>query len=464
MRAFRNQISDHFEALLHRQGGSFMIEVIFSTLVVGMVSAAVLTGVTGSVKTASKNRERSIAAQLAEQDQERMRSYKATQLDGYSATTTKTVRGIPYTVQSTTSWYFDSSGTKSCTSDTTRASYLKLVSTVTPQRAGTGPPVTMTSLLTPPNGTFSEDKGSLAVLVTDRNGAPRPNLTVNVTGGSASQSDTTNDMGCANFFYLPVGSPATTYTVTVSAPGLVDRTGSPSPSVQTGVVGGQQTLTTIELDVPVTVNVNFDTKVGTNASQPGRNQYVRLGSSGLAAPGYLSANSASYPTTDNSFTFTSLYPFTSGYSAWGGNCTKNDPTQWGDTAASATVAPGGGPYTISARLPAINIQVKRGTTSAGATVYNAATVRVTPTDSGCTATYPTQTSSGTGPSGTSGALPRPGYPYGNYTVCASDGTKKVSTSIANSAAAGTDANTGTTAIDPTVLWINTSSGGTSGTC
>ncbi len=464
MRAFSHLITDRFRGLARGEGGAFLIEVIFSTLVVGMVSAAVLTGVSGSVKTAAHNRERSVAAQLAEQDQERMRSYKATQLDGYSNTTTKTVRGIPYTVASTTSWYFDSSGTKSCTSDTTSASYLKLVSTVTPQRAGTGAPVTMTSLLTPPNGTFSEDKGSLAVLVVDRNGAPRPNLTVNVTGSSVSQSDTTNAAGCANFFYLPVGSPAITYTVTVSAPGLVDRTGDPSPSISTGVVGGQQTLTTMELDVPVAINVNFNTKVGSAAPQSDRNQYVRLGSSGLAAPGYLSANTTSYPTTDNTFSFTSLYPFTSGYSAWGGNCTKNDPTQWGDTAASATVAPGGGPYTISARVPAINIQVKRGTTSTNATVYSSATVRVTPTDSGCSATYPTQTSNGTGPTGTSGALPKPGYPYGNYTVCASDGSKKVTTSIANGKAAGTDSNTGTNAIDPTVLWINTSSGGTSGSC
>lgn len=462
MRAFPHTTSNRLHALRARQEGAFMIEVIFSTLVVAMVSAAVLTGVTGSVKTATKNRERSVAAQLAEQDQERMRSYKATQLDGYSNTTTKTVRGIPYTVQSSTSWYFDSSGTKSCTSDTNRASYLKLVSTVRPQRAGTGPPVTMTSLLTPPNGTFSQDKGSLAVLVVDRNGNPRPNLTVNVTGGTTSQSDTTNDQGCANFFYLPVGSPAISYTVTVAAPGLVDRSGSPSPSLQTGVVGGEQTLSTVELDVPVAVNVNFDTKVGAGAPIPDRSQYVRLGSSGLAAPGYLSGSLTSYPSTNNTFTFSSLYPFTSGFSAWAGNCTKNDPTQWGDTANSVAVTPGGGPYTVTARMPAVNIQVKRGSTLSGATVYSAATVRVTPTDSGCTASYPTQTSNGTGPTGTSGALPDPGFPYGNYTVCASDGSKKVTASIANGNAAGTDSNTSTTAIDPTVLWINTL--GTSGTC
>jgi Tfp pilus assembly protein PilV len=462
MRAFLHHIHHRLRPLRRNQDGAVLLEVVFSTLVVAIVTTAVLKGVEGSVKTTVENRERSVAAQLAEQDQERMRSYKATSLDGYSQSRTVTVRGLNYTVASSTQWIYDSSGTKSCTSDTSQASYLKLMTTVTPVKEG--PPVSATSLLTPPNGTFSTDKGSLAVMITDRNGAARPNIPVAINGNGVSDSDTTNSSGCANFYYIPTGN----YTVTPSAPGLVDRTGDASPTITAGVVGGQSTLTTIELDVPATVNITFDTKVGTNAAVGASSQYARIESSGLASPGFLPATfSGTYSnaTPPNTFTFSSLYPFTSGYAAFGGNCDKNDPTNWNGTyTANATAVSPGGTHSIVARLPAINIQVKRGTTSTGATTYTSATVKVTPTDSGCTATFPTQTSNGTGPSSSVAALPKPGYPWGNYNVCASDGTKKATVAIANTNANGTDSNTGTTTIDPTVIWINTSSGGTSGTC
>ena len=421
--------------LLRREEGGLLLEVVFSTLVVAMVSAAVLTGVSGSVKTATKNRERSVAAQLAEQDQERMRAYKATELDGYSNTTTKTVRGIPYTVESRTDWYFDSSGTKSCTSDTNKASYLKLISTVTPQGGRPGTAVTETSLLAPPNGTLSTTKGALAVMVVDRNGAGRPNLTVNLTGGSVSQSDATNESGCANFFNVPVGTPPTTYTVTTSAPGLVDRTGSASPSLTTGITGGQQTLVTMELDIPVAVNVNFDTKVGSAAAVPAKSQYARLQSAGLPAPFFLQQSLSSYPSTNNTFTWASLFPFTNGYSAYAGMCDDNNPTEYVSsyTANAITVNPGG-TYTITARMPSINIQVR----------YNNATlvgapVKVYSVDPDCISTmlFPAQTSN------SSGAMPNPGFPWGHYYVCADNSNlpnttdRRMYVAIDNVAAAGT---------------------------
>jgi Tfp pilus assembly protein PilV len=460
MRAFSQKITDRLKDLRGRQDGVVLLEVIFSTLVVAMTTAAVLKGVEGSLNTTVLNRERSVSAQLAEQDQERMRSYKATSLDGYSQTRTVAVRGINYTVASSTQWIFDSSGTKSCTSSTSQASYLKLMSTVTPLK---GKPVTATSLLTPPNGTYSNDKGSLAVMVTDRTGAPRPNLTVNLTGNSVSQSDTTNSSGCANFYYLPVGN----YTVTVAASGLVDRSGSASPTVTAGVVGGQSTLTTVELDVPVTFNVSFDTKQGTNAAVAARAQYVRLASSGLASPGFLAQNLATFPTTNNTFSYTSLYPFTSGYAYYGGDgggCDKNNPIVWvpSYTANTQAVTPGA-TYNVTARLPAIWIKVQ----NAGVNIANA-DVKITPTDTNCVSnTYPMQLTTATTATPPA-ALPNPGFPWGNYTVCADNsisvGTtnaRKVTVAVANTNAAGTGTPVGA---PTTAVLLNVLSTSTAGNC
>lgn len=449
MRALLLHIHHRLRPLRRNQDGAVLLEAVFSTLVVAIVTTAVLKGVEGSVKTTVENRERSVAAQLAEQDQERMRSYKATSLDGYAQTRTVTVRGLNYTVASSTKWIYDSSGTVSCTSDTSQASYLKLMTTVTPVKEG--PPVSATSLLTPPNGTFSNDKGSLAVMITDRNGAARPNIPVAINGNGVSTSDTTNSSGCANFYYIPTGN----YTVTPSAPGLVDRAGNASPTITAGVVGGQSTLSTIELDVPARINVSFDTKQGTFAAQPAYSQYVRLASSGLASPGFQTGSLGTLPpSTPNTFNFTSLYPFTSGFAFFGGNCDANDPTTWVSsyTANTQAVAPGG-TYNVTARLPAIWIRVQR----AGVNLANA-DVKITTNDSTCTTqSYSMQKTTATTATPPA-ALPSPGFPWGKYTVCADSsvaGTaRKVTVNVNNTAAAGTS---------QTTINIPTS-GGTTGNC
>jgi Tfp pilus assembly protein PilV len=447
MRALLLHIHHRLHPLRRNQDGAVLLEAVFSTLVVAIVTTAVLKGVEGSVKTTVENRERSVAAQLAEQDQERMRSYKATSLDGYAQTRTVTVRGLNYTVASSTKWIYDSSGTVSCTSDTSQASYLKLMTTVTPVKEG--PPVSATSLLTPPNGTFSNDKGSLAVMITDRNGAARPNIPVAINGTGASESDTTNSSGCANFYYIPTGN----YTVTPSAPGLVDRTGDASPVITAGVIGGQSTLSTIELDVPVAINVSFDTKVGSTTSAAS-SRFVRLASSGLASPGFLSQSLTSFPApgTPNTFNFTSLYPFTSGFAFYGGDCAKNDPAQYSYSANTVAVSPGG-TYNVTARLPSLNLQVQRtvGTTTSN---YAGADVKVSTNEPTCTSyTYPTQQTN------SSGAIPKPGYPWGSYSICVDDNIssspKKKTITLANTPSTGAgSANT----------VVSLTTGTTSGSC
>jgi hypothetical protein len=283
-------------------------------------------------------------------------------------------------------------------------------------------------------------------MVVDRSGNPRTNMTVNLTGGSVSQTDVTNSSGCANFFNVPVGSPAVTYTVTFAATGLVDRSGNSSPSLTTGIVGGQQTLVTEELDVPVTINVAFDTKVGTNAAVPWRSQYARIQSSGLPAPFYLSQSLGSFPSTNNTFQWTSLYPFTSGYAAYAGSCDANDPTDYGAAGYSTAVVPGGGPYTITVRMPSINLRVQRSSAD-----YAGADVKVYQFDTGCSQLpYPTQLTN------SSGAIPNPGYPWGNYWICVDDNRSSPVlkwVNLLNTSAAGT-----------ATTIVNLSSGTSSGSC
>ncbi len=51
-----------------------LIEVMIGALILAITTTAVLNGLDGAQKTGGRNKARSVAAALAEQDQERMRS------------------------------------------------------------------------------------------------------------------------------------------------------------------------------------------------------------------------------------------------------------------------------------------------------------------------------------------------------------------------------------------------------
>ena len=118
------------------------------------------------------------------------------------------------------------------------------------------------------------------------------------------------------------------------------------------------------------------------------------------------------------------------------------------------------------RLPAINLTVfaANGTTKVGG-----ATVIVKTADTGCTQTFPTQTTLTT-PAASVGMLSFPGHPYGKYTICAYSGTNygradvrtstgfdaKQTTTVVNEAPPATGTNN---KVDDTV--VNTAAAGNS---
>ena len=59
---------------LRPERGSMLIEVMVGALILAITTTAVLNGLDGAQKTGGRNKARSVAAALAEQDQERMRS------------------------------------------------------------------------------------------------------------------------------------------------------------------------------------------------------------------------------------------------------------------------------------------------------------------------------------------------------------------------------------------------------
>jgi hypothetical protein len=99
---------------------------------------------------------------------------------------------------------------------------------------------------------------------------------------------------------------------------------------------------------------------------------------------------------------------------WAGGCTSGNPLTYSRPGVTATPLPGGS-VPVTLRQPAIHPTQATGVPGYGTFTFpQGVTVMYTSTDSGCNEVY-TQTTNSTG------KVPNPGTPYGNYKLCASYG-------------------------------------------
>lgn len=373
--------------------GSALVEILVTTMVLAIVSAGVFATLNRASATSGEERARGAAALVAEQDQERLRSMNTTQLSNRRETRTVTVSGVAYTVTSRVDWTSDQSGTLSCTNTTGRADYMKTSSTVTwPAMAG-AKPVKAESLVAPRNFT---GRGNLSVRILNRDAAGSAGITVAVNG-SQSFSDTTDDQGCVYFAQIPTGS----YTVAFASAGWVTPDGVSGVSDPATITNGNTTTKNYEYDRAGSLDLRFDTKVGNAAPFAQTGEYVTVGHSRIATPRVFGNGTA-----QSSIAANGLYPFSSPYGLYSGNCAANDPSNYGETAATAVVDPGVG-TTVTVREPALNLRVTR-----SGTVRSGARVEVDPQGSGCGGdTF-------IGLTNANGALDNPGLPYEYYDICA----------------------------------------------
>ena len=165
--------------------GSMLIEVMVGALILAITTTAVLSGLDGAQKTGGRNKARSVAAALAEQDQERMRSMPVADLLPLIATPYTrpvAVKGVNYTVTSSASYAVDpGSATTGCSASAKTQTNLRILSSVTsPLSRGT---VDLVGLVTPPASSgFAAGQGRLIVKVFDRDDVGVAGVTVNLSG------------------------------------------------------------------------------------------------------------------------------------------------------------------------------------------------------------------------------------------------------------------------------------------
>jgi Tfp pilus assembly protein PilV len=393
------------------EDGFALIEVLVSALIVVIVGGAVLTTLQATARSAADSRHHSMAQAIAQEDQARLRSMRISSLNNLNHTYPVTLDGRTFSVTSTGVFVNDTSGTASCTSGESSADYVRITSSVSWTGLGKRPAVVMQSIVSPSNGSLDPGHGTLTFSAINAAGLPLPG--VGISGnGPGTFSGTTDASGCANFADLPAGN----YTVTASAPGLVDKFGkapstlSPSPGV---IPSGTNTME-LQYDQPGTLEADFKYRVGSSAEfKPSSQRSIAIfnASTGLSSPTFVSAGSTPVAAIKSG----SLFPFTSPYAVYAGSCKDNNPNPDSDPEAPGagavtgiTVAPG---PTVKGtiQLPALNLVVKKnGTPQVGA--------RVKVTNSGgCSFSREYTTIEG-------GVLPDRGLPWGTYTVCAQLGS------------------------------------------
>jgi Tfp pilus assembly protein PilV len=396
--------------------GSLLIEVMVAAVLVAVMGAALFGALDSSAKVSGTAKARAGAAAVAQDDQERMRAMPVVSLNNMRQHRDPVVVGkISYVVDSRADWIADASGSTDCTANGKAADYLKITSTVDAKGVPGLKPVVVTSLVTPAPGTFQGNEGSAAVTVVDRDGIGIPGLSVSITGPTFA-TDITDSKGCAFFGYEPSGN----YTGLVLAPNYVDVDGNVSgtPPTSFAVLISPGTVSTVQprkIDLAGKATVNFkSTRIiptppgsETVASYQG---YVGFSNAGVTTNQGTRVFGNGTPSASIDTTQT-LFPFTSPYSVFAGDCVNNDPAKNGVATTDLIVLRGKDDHLVDpVPVPALNL-----TTLWNGNPTGDLTVTATSTTSGCASK--TVVWQKTNKTTRIGLLDDPGLPYGSYKIC-----------------------------------------------
>lgn len=428
-----------FARLRGEQDGWLIVEAMIGAVVLVIAGMAIYNGLDAASKASGRNRNRTVASYLAQQDQERMRTMDAAALsNNYANTRTVTIAGVPYRVDSKATPINDTTGALSCTNNSQTAHYLKITSTVF-DPSGKNAPVVQDSLLSP-----KPDDGNAAVQIVDRSavtGVPGIGVTLQQSPGSTV---TTDSNGCSLFTFLDVG---TQYTVGFSQSGYVDVNGNNSIVGPITVVPGNVSTTQFQYDRAGSITANFPSGkacVGLSVA----NTHLKLTPpvrNGSSFPASGCTTTAGVTTN----TATGLFPFTDAYAVYAGVCKTNDPTTpaYSQPPTFAPILTAGGSQSMTPTEPAVLVKVQR-KTSSGTTNLQNADVVFTSTDCPANNTPPL-----VAPKTDANGQSTYGIPYGAYQVCVDDNqatSRKATTTFTNNNAAGkTVPTSGSIVIDAT---------------
>lgn len=445
------------KAMAHRSSprsdaGFALIEVIVSCAVLAIVAMAVLSGIDAASNSSGREKARAVAASLAEQDQERMRSMAINELSNFNPEpATTTIEGVTYKIKSQGRWITDDQGgTPSCGNSSKNNEYVHISTTVTSAVVGRNiDPVQIDSLVAP-SVAWSNTHGVLGVKVVNRNGVGVQGVTVSPSKTDpafAPASQQTDAAGCALFRQLPVG----TYTIKIVKAGFVDPDGNAESTTTQKVSAGVVSFKTMDFDIATSATLSISTNVpgSPNNEQASRTTVV----SATNAKRVSLLRKFPSATAVSSLSGGSLFPFKdTAYSFFTGNCAYTNPALLDGNANYFRDYPGamvmdptvGQPQWVKVRQPPFNLRIASNADGSSFSNSNliiwAKLVKPATTDDACVEPrmqmalkpWPNPVGTWGNPPGTP-SLPTtnwvgrndatnfdPGMPYGTYTICLHD--------------------------------------------
>lgn len=401
--------------------GFGLIEVMVSALLTVLIAGAVLTGFETASNASGNTKAQAIASNLAQEDQERMRSLPVEKLLAANPPQVSVVDGVDYTVTSQGVALKNADGAAGCTSG--GSGLVKIVSTVRwPGLVAERRPVRIASLVARPFVSSSLKSGSALLILRNADDQPVSGQLVNLLGPSPGTA-TTDAEGCAYFPNLPAGSYAFNYRTT----GWVDPDGVTDIAIDFSVAAQQLTTQEKSYDRGGSVRVAaVQSRVARRANPPAPPVLPPAIAPGAppGAPFTSVAPKIRFANGSTSLTFNPsasplglLYPFPTDYAVHTGFCNANGGLTPADVVSlgaaysqKVRIQRGAVASPIKLFQPALDPRVSDsgGNPSAGARVI------FTPTDPTC------------GPAIVRGLtrsdgrlLDRDlGLPYGSYSVCA----------------------------------------------
>lgn len=314
--------------------GVSIIELLFAITIFAVIAGAVALAMGSTLTLTRNNRNRSIAANLAAREMDKVRAMDFASLPLGLTTSKQIVDDVEYTIDRGAQWLPLDANTGACDSPSgSRLAFLRITVTVTwPNMAGAIAPQSQT-VVTPPIASYDAAKGHLAVKVRNRSGALAGGHLVTVTGvttGLSAPSPQTTVDGCAFFPYLSPGA----YNVKVGphlsgSDRYVDPNGQQIPEGSVSVETGGIASIEFEFDKSATVTL----ALGQDPLYPvPSGLQISMGNPRLLPAGYKSfvpgSNPRTIPAQPNcglANVDPCLYPFADGYTVWTGACPDNDP-------------------------------------------------------------------------------------------------------------------------------------------
>jgi type II secretory pathway pseudopilin PulG len=293
------------------ESGMTLLELVVAFLIFGILMLGIAHTMGTGLALTRTNRHRSVAANLAAQEMDTVRSADFADIV-VPATTTVDVDGIDYTVDRTVTWVTAGSTSSPCDSVTGTPEVLRVhVEVSWPDMNGI-PPVESDTTITPPTGSYSPISGHFAVEVQGLGGRPMESVPVVLTGPQ-NQTLTTNEDGCAFFAFLPAG----TYTVTLNGIGYVDDASNPHPFSTKPVTVGTTTTKSFFYEQLTHLLVSMQSPAA--SAIPNELPVTVWNANIFPSKQKTIAGSGATRTVDG------LFPYEDGYYAWAGGCADADP-------------------------------------------------------------------------------------------------------------------------------------------